>query len=395
VSLATSSWDSRRTGRAPVRPALRLTVRLRLTVYYGTLFLVSGGGLLAISYTLVESDLPPSRPGAPSAPASAPPLASARPTPPDQLHEFLINTGLVLAVLVAISVWLGWLMAGRVLRPLQAITTATRQISEQNLHWRLALPGPSDEITELGDTIDGLLARLEGAFEAQRGFVANASHELRTPLAMIRTSLDVAARKSPPVSADMAILAGKVREGLDQAERLVGSFLTLARAQRGMITDQTAVWLPGLAASALEAQAPAAADRGLTVRSSGVHGETSVAGSRTLLSQMIGNVIDNAVRHNERGGFIHVTTEESGTVVRLVVESGGPVLDPAEVEQLAQPFRRLGPARTRSDGSFGLGLSIVDAIATAHQGTLRLQARPQGGLRVIIELPRAQTQAAA
>jgi signal transduction histidine kinase len=361
-------------------------VRLRLTLFYGAMFLVSGAGLLAISYALVESDLPPGIPGAP------PPPVTARPTPPAQLHEFLVNTGTVLAVMVVVSVWLGWLMAGRVLRPLRVITAATRRISEENLHRRLALPGPSDEITELGDTIDGLLARLEGAFDAQRSFVANASHELRTPLAMIRTSVEVAARK-PHLSTDAAVLAGKVREGLDQAEQLVESFLSLARAQRGLITDRTIVPLSGLAASALDAHAAAAASHGLTVRHNDGDSEADVTGSQTLLAQMMGNVIDNAVRHNEAGGYIEVTTMTDGPVARLIVETGGPVLDPGEVQELARPFRRLVAARTGSGGGTGLGLSIVAAIAAAHRGTLQLRARPQGGLQVIIELPRARSRA--
>jgi signal transduction histidine kinase len=226
------------------------------------------------------------------------------------------------------------------------------------------------------------------AFDAQRSFVANVSHELRTPLAMIRTSLDVATRK-PGMSADAAVLAGKVREGLDQAERLVESFLALARAQRGAITDPATVSLAGLAASALDTHAAATASRGLTVRRD--DGEANVTGSQTLLAQLVGNVIDNAVRHNEAGGYIEVATITDGPVARLIVSTGGPVLDPGAVQELAQPFRRLTAARTGSGGDTGLGLSIVAAIAAAHRGTLQLRARPQGGLQVIIDLPRAQS----
>ena len=159
------------------------------------------------------------------------------------LHSLLVWFAVALGVMAVVSVVLGWLMAGRVLRPLRQITATARHISEENLHQRLDLAGPSDEITDLADTIDGLLARLEGAFDAQRAFVANASHELRTPLAMMRTSLDVAAAKSPPVSKDASVLSAKVREGLDQADRLVESFLVLARAQRGVIDDLTTVSL--------------------------------------------------------------------------------------------------------------------------------------------------------
>ena len=246
----------------PIRPlaglARRLTrralprrsVRLRLTFVYGGLFLISGAGLLTVTYLLVA--------GLPSTTNQLPYSASAikarsrvtdRPPPSSRslgqglhavaaaqqsvdLHALLIRSGIALVVMAIASIWLGWFMAGRVLRPLQIITSTTRQISEENLHERLAMPGPHDELKELGDTIDGLLGRLEGAFDAQRGFVANASHELRTPLAMMRTSLDVAEGKSPPVSQDASVLAGKVREGLDQADRLVESFLVLARPAR-------------------------------------------------------------------------------------------------------------------------------------------------------------------
>ena len=153
------------------------------------------------------------------------------------LHGLLLRSGLALALMAAVSVWLGWLMAGRVLRPLRTITATTRQISEENLHQRLALAGPADELQELGDTIDGLLGRLEGAFDAQRSFVANASHELRTPLASMRVAIDVATRKSPPVSRTPSILAGRIREDLGQADRILESLLVLARAQRGVVTD--------------------------------------------------------------------------------------------------------------------------------------------------------------
>jgi signal transduction histidine kinase len=396
VTAAGQAWDfgprgpgTDQTVSVHGRRVPRLTVRLRLTMFYGAMFLFSGACLLAFSYALVDRYLPPgSRGVTPPAPPGG--TSVGLPRPANDLHAFLVNSGTVLAVMVVMSVWLGWLMAGHVLRPLQAITAATRQISAQNLHWRLALPGPSDEITELGDTIDGLLARLEDAFEAQRGFVANASHELRTPLAMMRTSLDVAARK-PQMSPDAAVLAGKVREGLDQAERLVESFLSLARAQHGATTDLAAVSLAALTAGALDTHAAAAASRGLSVRHH-ADGEADITGSRTLLGQMVGNIIDNAVRHNEPGGYIDVTTQADGSVTRLIVETGGPVLDPGDVRELARPFRRLGAARTGSGGT-GLGLSIVAAIAAAHDGTLRLHARPQGGLQVTIELPRARPQA--
>jgi signal transduction histidine kinase len=286
------------------------------------------------------------------------------------------------------SIGLGWFVAGRVLRPLRTMTMTTRQISEENLHRRLALQGPRDELQDLGDTIDGLLARLEGAFDAQRRFVANASHELRTPLTMMRTSLDVAMGKPGRVPPEVNVLAGKLYEGLDQADRLIESFLILARAHQAALTDLTRVSLPRVLCAALEARQGAVTEMGLEVRQTADC--TEVNGSETLLARMMENVIDNAIRHNQRGGFIRVTTEVNGAVARLVVENGGPLLDEGKVLELGQPFRRLGADRTASHNGVGLGLSIVNAIVAAHRGSLDLYARPEGGLRVVIGLPLAE-----
>jgi signal transduction histidine kinase len=374
----------------------RRTVRLRLTALYGALFLVGGATLLAITYLLVAG-LPAPLPSL-GAGGHGPVLASLGPccesaqaiahaTQAADLHALLIRSGIALVIMAVLSIWLGWLVAGRVLRPLQVITSTTRQISEENLHRRLTLPGPLDELTELGDTIDGLLERLEGAFDAQRNFVANASHELRTPLAMMRTSLDVAEAKSPPVSQDASVLAGKVREGLDQADRLVESFLVLGRAQRGVMTDLTTVSLPQAVSAALHARSADTANMGLAVRVQ--LDDADVLGSETLLARMVANLVGNAVRHNQPGGFIDVTTESDGCAARLIVENGGPLLNPDQVAQLAQPFKRLGAARTGSADGVGLGLSIVAAIVAAHGGTLDLLAGSRGGLCVRIELPKA------
>jgi signal transduction histidine kinase len=295
--------------------------------------------------------------------------------------------------MAVVSVLLGWVVAGRVLRPLRAMTAATRAISEDNLGERLAMPGPSDELKDLGDTIDALLERLERAFTGQRRFVANASHELRTPLAMMRTSLDVAAAKPGPVPAEVTVLEGKLREGLDQADRLLESLLLLARAQHGGNGDRETVSLGQVLTSALEARSGAITGAGLRVQHAA--GGAWVAGDATLLCRMAGNVIDNAIGHNEPGGWIRAETTADRTSARLVVENGGPVLDHNEVTELAQPFRRLGADRTGSVNGTGLGLSIVAAIAQAHGGIMHLYARPRGGLRVVIELPAAAARPSA
>ena len=379
ISLGVLRWPVRRAGS-------RRSVRLRLTAIYGALFLICSAALLSITYLLVE--------GAPFAPPPHynPPSVSGNEVigsaaeRDSVLHALLLRSGIALAIMALVSVWLGWIVAGRVLAPLRVITARTREISEENLHERLALTGPEDEIKQLSDTIDGLLGRLEGAFVAQRRFVANASHELRTPLAMMRTSLDVAAAKPLPMSDDASVLSAKVREGLDQAERLVESFLVLARAEAGGTPELERVSLPELVRAALEATAPAAQQRALIVRTRLEHAQ--IPGSAVLLARLVANLVDNAVRHNRTGGMIAITTEVDGAVVRLTVDSDGRTIAPEDAARLAEPFRRLGVDRTGSEDGVGLGLAIVAAIAAAYHGRLDVRGRPEGGLTAVVELPR-------
>jgi signal transduction histidine kinase len=288
-----------------------------------------------------------------------------------------------------VSVLLGWFTAHRVLRPLRQLTAATRRISADNLHERLAVPGPLDEVKDLADTIDELLERLEGAFAAQRRFVANASHELRTPLATMRASLDVAEAKPEPAPPQTTALASRLRAELDLLDRLLEGLLVLARAQHGDLPGYTALSLDAVADAALAAQAQTVAAQNLTVRHDADPVGAWVRGNQTLVCRMIGNVIDNAVIHNAPGGWIAVRALTRPDGACLVVETGGDVLDHRQVQQLAQPFRRLGADRTGSGDGAGLGLSIVAAIAEAHGGSLDLHARDQGGLRVTITLPLA------
>jgi hypothetical protein len=371
-------------GRLP-----RRTVRLRLTALYGVVFLLSGAVLLSISGGVAASR---SAGAVRAAHHAGGGLNAAVPVAAGASGDSGLVVGSLTALAVMTVVWagVGWLVAGRVLRPLRQITAATQRISADRLHERLALAGPSDELTDLAGTIDGLLERLEGAFAAQRRFVANASHELRTPLATMRASLDVAVAKPGPVPEQTVALAGRVRAELDRVDRLLEGFLVLARAQEGAPgrPGDDLVALGDVAGAALAARAGDIAARRLTVEhAAGWCGR--VAGNETLLSRMAGNVIDNAIGHNTGGGWIRVVTGADEGTARLVVETGGPVLDPARVAELGQPFRRLGGDRTGSDGGAGLGLSIVAAIAAAHGGTLDLRARPEGGLEVSIGLPLA------
>jgi signal transduction histidine kinase len=300
-------------------------------------------------------------------------------------HQLLVQSGIALAVMAVAAILLGWFIAGRVLKPLHTITTAVQQITATNLHQRLALDGPDDELKALGKTFDDLLARLETSFDAQRRFVANASHELRTPLTMMRTALDVATGKPTPPPPEVHALAVKIRHGLDKADQLLESFLTLARADHTSVAQ--IVCLDQAAADALAGHSQTISDMELSVERA--LQAAPVQGSKILLARMVSNIIDNAVRHNEPNGWVRVVTGTDTTSARLIVETGGRVLDEQQVRDLAQPFRRIGAERTGSDNGVGLGLSIVAAVATAHHGTLHLQARDGGGLRVAVALPAA------
>ncbi|MER6513578.1 ATP-binding protein [Nonomuraea sp. NPDC001636] len=381
----------------PPRPRLPArTVRLRFTLLYGGLFLASGAGLLVlvnlVGMPLSRTEPVPGRPGGRPAAAAAEEyiallqaqLADVHAT---QSRQLLAGSVLALAVMAVVSIVLGRVVAGRVLRPLRTITAATRRISADNLHERLAVPGPADEVKDLADTIDGLLARLEGAFAAQRRFVADASHELRTPLATMRARLDVAVAKPEPVPAQTLVLADRLRTDLDQVDRLLEGLLALARAQHGSLPDAAAIMLGDLVRQTVDARAADLAARRLTLDDEGVAEGVRTRGSVALVTRMVHNLVDNAIVHNQDGGWIRVEAAADGRWARLVVESGGDRLDPGQVARLARPFQRLGADRTGSADGSGLGLSIVAAVAQAHGGGLDLAARPEGGLRATVRLP--------
>jgi len=385
----------------------RTTVRWRLTLLYGGMFLACGAALLVITYTLVDHATvtrtilahPHGRP--PTANRQRP-VHSAPPEPRSSqafaiyvthqqriydLHQLVVWSAIALAVMAVASTLLGWVVAGRVLAPLRTITATTQQISAGNLHERLALGGPRDELTQLADTIDKLLERLDASFEGQRRFVANASHELRTPLAMMRTFLDVAVAKPDGVPPQTRALDANLREALDHADQLLESFLVLAQAQHGELGDQQLVDLQPLVTAALRARTDQIATKGIEVHTA--LQPVRVMGSETLLSRMVENVIENAIRHNQDRGSIDITLTGNAVNGRLVIDSDGDPLDERAVTELAQPFKRLGQDRTASQNGHGLGLSIISAIAAAHDGKVELHARPQGGLRVQITLPNA------
>jgi len=278
-------------------------------------------------------------------------------------------------------------VAGRALRPVRQMTAAAQRISEDSLHERLAVQGPEDELKELGDTIDGLLERLEIAFSAQRRFVANASHELRTPLTTMRASLDVALAKPDPAPPQTVALAGRLRAELDKIDSLLEAFLVLARAQHRALPGRAVIPLDYVVGAALADQAAAIRAMNLTVPEADSLGCAWVTGSQALITRMVENLIDNAVCHNTEGGWIRIVSDTAAGRARLIVENGGPLLDQQQVAGLSEPFRRIGADRTGSDKGSGLGLSIVAAIAEAHGGIVDLRARSAGGLRVTISLP--------
>jgi signal transduction histidine kinase len=364
---------------------------VRLAALLFAVFVVSGAALLAVTYAIWQG-----RTGSgnlqvvPEPPGSG---ASGITQIGFDQRELLIASGIALAILAAITFALAWLLAGRLLRPLRTITATTREISAANLHERLDLTGPDDELKELADTFDQLLDRLDRSFAFERQFVANASHELRTPLAAMRTSLDVAMAKPEPLPPHIRTLAARLRGGLDHVDRLLESFLALAHTQQGPHGDESTVSLAELAHAAIERRADAISASGLDVEQQPCP-DTWVVGSETLLARMVGNVIDNAVDHNQPGGWVQVRTAVEDTRARLIVENGGPVLDSDQVKQLTQPFRRIGAERTGSDNGSGLGLAIVSSIVEVHEGTLDLEALTDGGLRVTITLPIAVRTAA-
>jgi signal transduction histidine kinase len=380
----------------------RRSVRLRLTALYAVLFLLSGAGLLAITYVLVSAATATGcyqqvrhragrRPAifggcGPTHGGSARSglqvlLASQHAHTMDQL---LAYSGVALAIMAVASAGLGWVMAGRALRPLRAITHAARQISATSLDRRLALAGPDDEIKELGDTVDDLLGRLEAAFRAQRQFAANASHELRTPLALQRTLVQVALADPDADARSLRAAHERVLAAGAHQERIIEALLMLARGQAGLAKRDT-FDLANLASQVRAARLPEAQDRQLRLRSTLTN--APAAGDPRLAERLIANLADNALRHNIPGGFAEIVTATRDSRAVLVVTNTGPVVPAEAVDLLLQPFQRLGADRTGHGYGVGLGLSIVRAIAEAHGADLAIRPRPGGGLRVEVAFP--------
>jgi signal transduction histidine kinase len=381
------------------------TIRLRLTVLYGLVFLITGAVLLTIGYLLVRQNLRGHHIVAaqlkalgiePQAELFGRPLLFAPGSPELQIaHDVqsqIVGSALnrllfeylgALGLMTMIAVGTGWLLAGRALRPLRDITATARRVSGENLGERIALSGPADELKELADTFDGMLQRLDGAFASQRHFVANASHELRTPLAIMRTEVDVALADPDADATELRAMGEAVRETIDRCERLIESLLVLARSQAAAGREES-VDLAALVADCITDLHARAQEAQVTV---GTELEPAwTRGEPGLLERMIANLIDNGIRHNEAGGHLNVATHALDSHIHLTVANGGPVIDPADAQTLLEPFRRLD----RSLDGVGLGLSIVRSVVQAHHGTIEVVAPRTGGLEVHITLPRSQ-----
>jgi signal transduction histidine kinase len=381
------------------------TIRLRLTLTYGLVFLITGALLLTIGYALVRHNIsstdhfrdelrklglaPPAtatgffgHPFAfsPGSPAASVADAVRQQLVSDSLHRLLVEYLFALGVMTMIAVGTGWLIAGRALRPLREITATARRVSGENLGERIALSGPADELKELADTFDGMLGRLDSAFASQRHFVANASHELRTPLAIMRTEVDVTLADPDASRSELRSMGEAVRETVDRCERLIESLLVLARSEAAG-GPAVRVDLAALAADCITDLHARAEEAGVQLSTALAPAWTS--GHRGLLERMIANLIDNGIQHNEPGGRLEVSTRAEAGYVRVVVANGGAVIEPAEALTLTEPFRRLD----RSFGGFGLGLSIVQSVVDAHGGSIELVAPAAGGLVVRITLP--------
>jgi signal transduction histidine kinase len=400
--------------------APRRTVRLRLTILFAMLFLVSGAGLLTITYLLVSSAtgevVVGTNPDGSNfvvsskarTKASAPKIVATKGKPglnvtaqqlkkqaerdrlvavrqrDVALHELFTKSGIALALMAAVSVLLGWLFAGRVLRPLRTITERAREISASNLNERVALAGPDDELTQLAVTFDDLLGRLEASFTAQRQFVANAAHELRTPLTRAQTVGEVALADPAATVDSLRASHARVLAAGRQQERLIEALLTLARSERGL-DEREPFDLAAVTATMLHARQREAERRHLYVHATLEPAQT--AGDPRLAERLVANLLDNALRYNQPHGRIDVTTTAKAGQAVLSVANSGPPIPPEEVERLFRPFQRLGADRTDQSDGLGLGLAIVHAIASAHHATLSAHAQPGGGLDIEVGFP--------
>ncbi|WP_231514105.1 sensor histidine kinase [Microbispora rosea] len=382
----------------------RLGLRMRLTLLYGGLFFLAGSVLLWFTHLLTARALNQrfvvavaskvtgiGTPGAvmgttlPDGDMLAQRVrTNVEQGAADVLSDVLRSSVVVMVLVGVVAVVLGYLVADRALRPLDRVTETAQRLSESTLHERIALRGPQDEVKRLADTFDAMLDRLHRVFDAQRRFIANASHELRTPLAVNRTVLEVSLEE-PAASEDLKALARALLGTNARYERLIEGLLMLAQSEQE-VTARKPVDLRQVVRTAME-QIDLQPRRGKVV----VHEDLRPAvahGDPLFLERCLFNLLENAIKYNLRDGEVWVRLREDEAGVSVTVENTGPPVPPYEVDDLFEPFRRLGGDRVRSARGAGLGLSIVRAIAVAHGGEVEALARPEGGLAVTVRLPR-------
>jgi signal transduction histidine kinase len=361
----------------------RSSIRARIVIACAVLFLVPGAILIGAAYTQVGRVLViPSGPrGEVVEPGNNPQINAT--TDASKRSGFLEFTLAGLGLGTVLAAGLGWAVSRRVLRPLAAVTTAAQAASQENLDRRLALAGPPDELKELADTFDAMLARLEAAFASQRRFVANASHELRTPLTEMRTLIDVTTARPAASAAQLEPVLAAIGAAVDRSEELIEALLTLARSDRGPGPEEL-VDLPTAVEDAIDLIGPAATARHIQISTALQNAQ--VTGDRVLLERLVSNLIDNGVKHNVTGGWVLASTRTHAGTAELTVANGGEHIPADQVPGLFEPFRRLC-GRTGNRPGTGLGLSIVASVANAHGGHAQAHARPDGGLDVQITLP--------
>ena len=390
-------------------------VRTRLALMYTVLFLLAGTALLALTYTLVSKVLLPTSSGIgksitpqighllsqckqreelgrPAMPATlvvrcnhafAKAGAGSQSVRADDLSALRVGSLIGLGVLTIAAVGLGWLVSGRALRPVRSITEAARRASELRLGQRLALSGPDDEFKQLADTFDVMLERLDAAFNSQKRFVANAAHELRTPLTAMRTAIEVTLSKPDRTPEQLEAMAVRLQRSVEQAEATVEALLTLAISETGT-TIREPVDLATTAEDALDAAQAAIHQARITVDAAVE--PAVVPGDRVLLERMVANLIENAVRHNQPGGWIEIRTIQHVQEAVFEIANSGPDITAEQIPALFEPFARIDERLNYANG-VGLGLSIANAIATAHNTTIIARPRAGGGLEISVTIP--------
>ncbi len=394
----------------------RPTIRLRLTAFYTAMFLMLGAMVLAVAYLQVKGSLesdqegnslrraseqygyteeqirafntlqlpPPAQPGPREASNVGEVITGVQADiTDDALHELLVGSGIALGVMLVAATLVGWLAAGRVLRPVGRLTSRARDLSEENLNERLAMEGPRDELKELADTLDGMLSRLEVAFDAQRNLAAHVSHELRTPISIIRAETDLVLDQSD-VSARERVMAETVRAAADRTEALLDSLLALARSESTM-NDREPIDLADVTGDVVGESVDRADAARVEIDLS--LDTAVILADHFLVQRLVGNLVDNAIKHNRPGGWLHIFVHADAATDEavLLVENSGDRFSPEQIEEITKPFHRIDGRRP----GYGLGTTVVQSVVRSHGGTFVVAARPEGGLRATVRLPLA------